>query len=156
MSIQLYGVYANDPWVTKTKKTPPRTPTPFYATRLTIRQAAQPVLRYSAMQPTPYKASLLLFLNNNTPRVLLLAVHDIGHPLLDLGRVLADISLSHWDVNIDIAVADLGNGADEELGAVSILLTKPRFFQKKKKKKKKKKKLTAVPAAKASTIRPSL
>jgi hypothetical protein len=47
--------------------------------------------------------------------VLLVAVHDVGHPALDLGRVLAALALGHGDVDVVLAVADLRDGADEEL-----------------------------------------
>jgi hypothetical protein len=47
--------------------------------------------------------------------MLLVAVHDIVHPALDHGGVLAAIALDHGEVDVVIAMADLGDGADEEL-----------------------------------------
>ena len=47
--------------------------------------------------------------------MLLVAVHDVPDPALDLGRVLAALALDHGDVDVVVAVADLRDGADEEL-----------------------------------------
>ena len=58
---------------------------------------------------------LLALLDDDAPGVLLVAVHDVLHPALDLGRVLAGLALAEGDVHVGAAVVDLGDGADEEL-----------------------------------------
>ena len=69
----------------------------------------------NARKENPPNADLLLLLDNDAPGVLLVAVHDVGHPALDAGRVLAAPALAHGDVDVVVAVADLRDGADEEL-----------------------------------------
>lgn len=70
----------------------------------------------NAINP-PLKAGLLLLVHHDAPRMLLVAVHDVAHPALDLGRVLAALALDHGNVDVVVAVADLRDGADEELGS---------------------------------------
>lgn len=69
------------------------------------------------MQNAPQtQTALLLLLNDNTPRMLLVAVHDVPDEALELGSVVANFALlAHGDLNVDAAVVDLGDGADEEL-----------------------------------------
>lgn len=60
---------------------------------------------------------LLLLLDDDAPLVLLTAVHDVLHPLLDLEGVLAtDAFAAHAHVDVLATVVDQGDGADEELG----------------------------------------
>lgn len=47
--------------------------------------------------------------------MLLIAVHDVLHPGLDLGGVGAGVVLAERDVDVGAAVVDLGDGGDEEL-----------------------------------------
>ena len=47
--------------------------------------------------------------------MLLVAVHDVLHPGLDLGGVSAGVVLAERDVDVGAAVVDLGDGGDEEL-----------------------------------------
>lgn len=47
--------------------------------------------------------------------MLLITVHDVAHPAFKLGGVLAALTLDHGDVNVVVTVADLRDGADEEL-----------------------------------------
>lgn len=62
------------------------------------------------------QTALLLLLDDNTPRMLLVAVHDVPDETLELGSVVANFALlAHGDLDVDAAVVDLGNGADEEL-----------------------------------------
>ena len=58
---------------------------------------------------------LQLLGDDDAPRMLLVAVHDIPHPALQLGGVHAGITLHHGDVHILAAVVDLRDRADEEL-----------------------------------------
>lgn len=48
--------------------------------------------------------------------MLLVSVHDILHPALDLGRIHArPPGLAHGDLDLYAAVVDQRDGADEEL-----------------------------------------
>lgn len=59
---------------------------------------------------------LLLLLDDDAPLVLLAAVHDVLHPLLDLESVLAtDAFAAHAHVDVLATVVDQRDGADEEL-----------------------------------------
>lgn len=65
---------------------------------------------------TPEQQHLLLLGNDNTPMVLLVAVHDVADPSLDLAGDLASLALgTHGDVDVLAAVVDLRDGADEVL-----------------------------------------
>lgn len=57
----------------------------------------------------------LLLVDDDTPLVLLVAVHDVPHPGLDLGGVDAGVVLAERDVDVGAAVVDLGDGGNEEL-----------------------------------------
>ena len=67
------------------------------------------------LPPRLLSGLLLLLVDDDAPGVLLIAVHDVGHPALDLGRVGARVALAQGDVDVGVAVADLRDGADEEL-----------------------------------------
>ena len=58
---------------------------------------------------------LQLLGDDDAPRVLLVAVHDIPHPSLQLRGVHARITLHHGDFHILAAVVDLRDRADEVL-----------------------------------------
>ena len=57
----------------------------------------------------------LLLVDDETPLVLLVAVHDVLHPGLDLGGVDAGVVLAERNVDVGAAVVDLGDGGNEEL-----------------------------------------
>ena len=61
-----------------------------------------------------YWAGLLL-VDDDTPLVLLVAVHDVLHPGLDLGGIDAGVVLAERDVDVGATVVDLGDRGDEEL-----------------------------------------
>ena len=64
----------------------------------------------------PKMIATLLLVHDDAPLVLLVPVHDILHPALDLGRVETALSrLAHGNGNVFPAVVDGGDGADEEL-----------------------------------------
>lgn len=95
---------------------------------------------------------LLLLLNDDAPLVLLVAVHDVVHPALELeGEVAALAGGAHVDGYVAAAVVDVGNGADEVLisDVSDILLYKGREMKRREMER------TAVPAAKDSSRRPS-
>ena len=58
---------------------------------------------------------LQLLGDDDAPRVLLVAVHDIAHPALQFRGVYARITLHHGDLHILAAVMDLRDRADEVL-----------------------------------------
>lgn len=64
----------------------------------------------------------LLLLDNNTPLVVLAAVHDVHEPVLDDVGVIADLALGHGDIDVDAAEVDFGDWGDEELFGVSNLI----------------------------------
>jgi len=69
---------------------------------------------------TASEANRLLIANDDTPLVLLVAVHDVAHHFLDLGSVdthLAHLTLAQGNMNVGTAMVDLGNGGNEELQA---------------------------------------
>lgn len=61
----------------------------------------------------------LLFLNNNTPFMLFLAVHDVLEPILDHSSVIAAISTDHWHLKIFAPIVNDRNRGDEILFLVS-------------------------------------
>lgn len=59
---------------------------------------------------------LRLLVDDNTPLVRHVAVHDVANPRLDLGGDFASLALgAHGDVDVLAAVVNLGDGADEVL-----------------------------------------
>jgi hypothetical protein len=64
------------------------------------------------------KADLLLLVDDDAPFVLLVAVHNVVHEALDLGRVDAAVAVGHGDLDVGSAVVDLGDGADEVLKVI--------------------------------------
>ena len=95
-----------------------RPPTPNASLKATFGRTQRGTDSKQCKKEIPPNSDLLLLLDDDAPGVLLVAVHDVGHPALDLGRVLAALALGHGDVDVVLAVADLRDGADEELKGV--------------------------------------
>ncbi len=103
------GIYAANPMNAQPK--PPKRLSP----KMTF-TAVRSTLDADATQcNNPSQKENLLLVNDNAPRMLLIAVHDVGHEALDLGGVVPALALDHGDAHVVVAVADLRDGADEEL-----------------------------------------
>jgi hypothetical protein len=63
-----------------------------------------------------------LLFHNNTPFVLLLAIHDVYKPSLDQAGILTSMALRHWDTEILVSVIDDGDWADKVLLFVAWLV----------------------------------
>ena len=62
----------------------------------------------------------MLLGNDDTPWVIIPAVHDIFHPLLDDRGILSSLALTHTKADVLPSVVDQRNGADEELKVTEV------------------------------------
>lgn len=64
--------------------------------------------------------SLILLLHNNPPCMIIPAVHNVFHPLLDYQGIFSSLTIAHTKTDVLSSMVDQRNGADEELNVTKV------------------------------------